>query len=80
MIFFFINMGILGSSHGSVCTPGLGLPAFSSVEVWLFRKGAASPPNYDTCCIVATTDAFSQGLVSDQLRQKTWEYRTKGRT
>lgn len=43
----------------------------SLVEVGLLGKGAASPPNYDACCIVASTDALSQRLVIDQLRQET---------
>ena len=61
-----------GNNQGSVCTPGMQFHAFPSVEVWLLRKGAASPSNYDTCSIVASTDACSERLVRDQLRQKTW--------
>ena len=60
-----------GSNQGSVCTPGMQPHAFPSVEVGLLGKGAASPPNYDTGSIVAGTDAFSEGLVRDQLGQKT---------
>lgn len=65
--FLCVAQGIRRGQSGGGGTRGRA----SSVEVWLLGEGAARPPDDDAGRIVASADALSQRLVTDQLRQET---------